>query len=130
MEKKESGFDRFLRFIKNVWLEPRIPTRDRWIIAICLFLILSPFDILPDFIPVIGVIDDLIILSFVLDYFFNRLDDSVILDHFPYNFKRFYNFRYLVSKINKISPQSMLHWLWKYKPPRKMAVKNVNQSTN
>ncbi len=117
---KESGspIGQFFSCIKNVWFDPRIPTRDRWVVAASLFLIVSPVDFIPDVIPIIGVVDDLILISFVLDYFFNRLEDNIILDHFPFNKSKFYFFKNFIGKICQISPQHMLHFLWKYKKPK------------
>ena len=118
VEQKSGMISQFFGCIKSVWLDRRIPTRDRWVIAVSTFLIISPLDIIPDVIPVVGVIDDLILISFILDYFFNRLEDSVILDHFPFNKTRFYTFKSMIGNICKISPQHMLHFLWKYKKPQ------------
>lgn len=117
VEQKSGMVSQFFGCIKNVWLDSRIPTRDRWVVAAATFLIISPLDIIPDFIPVVGVIDDLILVSFILDYFFNRLEDKIILDHFPFNKTRFYAFKSVIGNICKISPQHMLHFLWKYKKP-------------
>ena len=117
VEQKPCVIGQFFSCIKNVWFDRRIPTRDRWVIAVVTFLIISPLDIIPDVIPVVGVIDDLILISFVLDYFFNQLEDNVILDHFPFNKNRFYAFKTMIGNICKISPQHMLHFLWKYKKP-------------
>ncbi len=117
VEQKTGMVSQFFSCIKNIWLDRRIPTRDRWVIAVTTFLIISPLDIIPDVIPVIGVVDDLILISFILDYFFNRLEDSIILDHFTFNKNYFYSFKKTIGNICKISPQHMLHFLWKYKKP-------------
>jgi len=133
IEGRTNFFNNLFSSIKGIWLDPRIPTRDRWVIAGCLLLIISPFDFLPDFIPVLGVLDDLILISFVLDYFFNRLDENIILDHLNGGRKRFLAAKAFVGRICKISPQHALHFLWKYKKPKKQytaqnssSVKNVN----
>ena len=119
VEQKPGMVSQFFGCIKNIWLDRRIPTRDRWVIAGATFLIISPLDIIPDVIPVIGVVDDLILISFILDYFFNRLEDNIILDHFPFNKNYFYSLKQTIGNICKISPQHMLHFLWKYKKPKK-----------
>ena len=122
----------FFDSIKNVWLDPRIPTRDRWVICISFFLIISPFDIVPDFIPFVGFLDDLVIASFIADYFFNRLDENIILDHFNGGRKRFMTLKAFIGRVCKISPQHLLHFLWKYKKPKSYnsrqnpSVKSVN----
>ncbi len=91
-----------------------------------MFLIISPFDLIPDFILFFGQIDDLILLSFVLDYFFLRLDSQIILDHFPYSQKHYHSIRAAVAKFVKLSPQHLFHWLWQYKPSNPAGIDHVN----
>ena len=129
IEGRSNFVSGLLSSIKNIWFDSRIPSRDRWLIAACLFLIISPLDFLPDVIPVVGVIDDLIIITFVLDYFFNRLDENIILDHLEGGKKRFYAAKAFIGKACKISPQHMLHFLWKYKKPTKYQTANNAQSS-
>jgi uncharacterized membrane protein YkvA (DUF1232 family) len=41
---------------------PRVPSSAKWLAAITLAYALSPIDLIPDFIPVLGLLDDLILL--------------------------------------------------------------------
>jgi len=48
-----------------LWLanrDPRTPAAARWLILCVVVYALSPIDLIPDFIPVIGYLDDLILL--------------------------------------------------------------------
>lgn len=48
-----------------LWLanrDPRTPAAVRWLILCVVVYALSPIDLIPDFIPVIGYLDDLILL--------------------------------------------------------------------
>jgi uncharacterized membrane protein YkvA (DUF1232 family) len=42
--------------------DPRVPWQAKWIAALTVAYALSPIDLIPDFIPVIGLLDDLILL--------------------------------------------------------------------
>ncbi len=44
--------------------DPRVPKRAKWAAIITLAYGLSPIDLIPDFIPVLGYLDDLILLPF------------------------------------------------------------------
>lgn len=44
------------------WKHPGTPFLARWIIGLTVAYALSPIDLIPDFIPVLGYIDDLVIL--------------------------------------------------------------------
>ena len=42
--------------------DPRTPWLARFVVAIVVAYALSPIDLIPDFIPVLGVLDDLILI--------------------------------------------------------------------
>lgn len=42
--------------------DPRVPWYAKWLMALIIAYALSPIDLIPDFIPVLGQIDDLVII--------------------------------------------------------------------
>jgi uncharacterized membrane protein YkvA (DUF1232 family) len=68
-----------LRVAWHAWHDPAT----RWpgklgLVAMALYL-LSPFDLLPDWIPLLGWIDDLMLISIVLPLFLRLLPADVLL---------------------------------------------------
>jgi len=51
-----------LIYYKELAREPRTPKLSRWLIGMAIAYLVSPIDLIPDFIPVIGYLDDLIIV--------------------------------------------------------------------
>jgi uncharacterized membrane protein YkvA (DUF1232 family) len=59
-----------IKFLKAVWKDPRTPWYAKAVLAATVAYAVSPIDLIPDFIPVIGHLDDLVIvpLGFWLAY--------------------------------------------------------------
>lgn len=105
-----------ISFIQNVAQDSRIPSSDKKIILLLLALIISPIDLIPDWIPIIGLLDDFIMLAIVLDYFFNRLDRELLLSHFPWSLKAFIRIKRVAGFVTFFTPGWIKDKIWKYKP--------------
>ncbi len=94
MNDKENGFDSsmkitgYLKSLKNevfalylAYKDPRVP----WYGKILAFLIIayafSPIDLIPDFIPVLGYLDDLIIIPVGILLVIKLIPDEVMEEH-------------------------------------------------
>ena len=55
-----------LRLLKRLATDPELPRRVRVALVVLLAFIVSPIDLIPDFIPAIGYADDVIITALVL----------------------------------------------------------------
>jgi uncharacterized membrane protein YkvA (DUF1232 family) len=60
--------------------DPRTPWYAKLIVAGCVAYALSPVDLVPDFIPVIGLIDDLIFIPIALALAIRFIPDEVLAD--------------------------------------------------
>ncbi len=103
-------------FVKAVAGDPRIPERDKTVLVALVALIASPFDIIPDWIPIIGILDDIVILAIVLDYLFNRLDQQILLSHYPWGMKSYVRIRRVSRSVAVLTPGFIKDKIWKFKP--------------
>ena len=55
-------FRRELRVYQAVLKDPRTPRLAKWLLRVAIAYALSPIDLIPDFIPVIGHLDDAVIV--------------------------------------------------------------------
>ena len=60
--------------------DPRTPWYAKLIVAGCVAYALSPIDLIPDFIPVIGLADDLILIPIALALAVRFIPDEVLAD--------------------------------------------------
>ncbi len=57
---------RILRFLRLVWrltFDKRVPLLLRFLVPLALLYVLSPIDLLPDWVPRLGWVDDLLVLG-------------------------------------------------------------------
>ncbi len=57
---------RELRVYHLVMKDRRTPRGAKWLVWLALAYVVSPFDLIPDFVPVIGWLDDLLVVSILL----------------------------------------------------------------
>ena len=66
-----------------LWRALRHPQAPRWlklgVVGIVLY-VLSPIDLIPDVIPVIGVLDDIVLVPLAIRFLLNRLPASLRAD--------------------------------------------------
>ena len=72
---------RFAVLLKRLMTDPRVPRRNKWIAGGVLAYLVTPIDIVPDFVPGLGQLDDVVVVLLALHGLLNRVDEEVILEH-------------------------------------------------
>jgi uncharacterized membrane protein YkvA (DUF1232 family) len=63
--------------------DARVPRRAKLALAFLLVYLLMPFDLVPDFIPIAGQLDDAILVAAVIGYVVRRAGRSVVEEQWP-----------------------------------------------
>lgn len=105
---------KLVQFIKDVSKDTRIPERDKKVLLALLVLVISPIDLIPDWIPILGQLDDIVIISLILDYLFKVLDSDVLLSHYPWGMKSFTKLRQFSQFIALLAPRFIKRRIWSY----------------
>lgn len=71
----------FLKLLYRLTSDRRVPLREKAILFGAVAYVVSPLDFLPDVIPVLGQIDDLLLIALILQRFMNSVDRRVVLEH-------------------------------------------------
>jgi uncharacterized membrane protein YkvA (DUF1232 family) len=105
-----------INFLKEVAKDERIPERDKKVLLVLIALVASPVDLIPDWIPIFGVMDDIVILAVIADYFFNHLDQDLLLSHWPWGMKSYTRVRRAARLMATLTPNSIRQRIWQFKP--------------
>ncbi len=65
--------------------DPRVPRRAKIAVALAAIWVASPIDPIPDFIPVIGVFDDVLVVALALRYAARRVPRQIVVEAWPAN---------------------------------------------
>jgi uncharacterized membrane protein YkvA (DUF1232 family) len=63
--------------------DPRVPRRAKVAVAIAGVWVLSPIDLIPEFLPVIGPLDDVLVVALALRYAARRIPREAIYEAWP-----------------------------------------------
>jgi len=62
---------------------PAVPRRAKVALAVAGLWVLSPIDLIPEFLPVIGPLDDVVVVALAFRYAAKQLPRAVLLDAWP-----------------------------------------------
>ena len=74
---------RLAQLIVRLALDPRVSGRTKSVLAALVVYLVSPVDLVPDFIPLLGYFEDALLAAVVLDGLLNYVDRAVLLQHWP-----------------------------------------------
>ena len=70
-----------VKLVARLLKDPRVPRRAKITLGLAAAYVVSPIDIIPEVIPVIGWADDVLILMFALDSLIERAGDEIVTEH-------------------------------------------------
>ena len=74
---------RLARMIASLLADRQVPTAAKVALAAVAVYLASPVDLIPDFIPFLGYLDDALLVAVVVDGLLNYLDRSLLLKYWP-----------------------------------------------
>jgi uncharacterized membrane protein YkvA (DUF1232 family) len=67
--------------LRGLLRDPRVPRGSKALVAFAIVWVVSPIDLLPEFLPVIGPLDDVIVVALVLRHLVKRSGPEVVREH-------------------------------------------------
>lgn len=75
----------FISLLYGMVRDNRVRLAEKALLLVTIAYVLSPLDFVPDFIPFLGQVDDILLVSLVLLRFFEQAGQEVILQHWKGN---------------------------------------------
>jgi uncharacterized membrane protein YkvA (DUF1232 family) len=72
-----------LTLARRLRADPRVPWQAKAAVVVAGLWVLSPIDLLPEFLPVIGPLDDVVVVALALRYAARRMPRQVLLEAWP-----------------------------------------------
>lgn len=63
--------------------DPRVPRRARVAIVVALLWVVSPIDLIPEFLPIIGPLDDVLVVALAFRYAARQIPREVLFEAWP-----------------------------------------------
>ena len=72
-----------VRLIARLVGDPLLPRAAKIALAAAMVYLASPIDLIPDFIPLVGYLDDLLVAALLVDGILNWVDRGLVLKYWP-----------------------------------------------
>ncbi len=69
--------------VRRLRKDPRVPRRAKIAIVVAGIWVASPIDLIPEFIPILGPLDDIVVVALALRYAGRQMPREVILEAWP-----------------------------------------------
>ena len=83
MKKLLRALPDLVRLMARLAADPVLPRSAKVALAAAVVYLLSPIDLIPDFVPFVGYLDDALLAAVVLDGVLNYVDRGVVLRYWP-----------------------------------------------
>ena len=70
-----------LRLFKGLVRDPRVPRRTKVLLIVGAAWVASPIDLIPEFIPVLGPLDDAVVAALILRHVLRTAGSEVVTEH-------------------------------------------------
>ena len=69
--------------LRRLCRDPRVPGSAKVALTLAALWVLSPIDLIPEFLPIIGPLDDVVVVALALRYAGRRVPRAVLLEAWP-----------------------------------------------
>lgn len=87
----------YLKLLYRLTQDSRVAMAEKALLLGTVAYVISPVDFLPDFIPFVGQIDDILLVALILQRFMNSVERHVLYEHWDGNVDLLYSIETILS---------------------------------
>ena len=87
--------------------DPRVPRRSKLVLLAAVGYVISPIDIVPEMIPIAGILDDLFLVAFALNHLIERAGEDIVIEHWDGPQDILEMVRSILGTVNDLVPQKI-----------------------
>jgi len=104
MKEALLALPRVALLIPKLAADERVPLRVKLALGGLAVYLASPWDIIPDFIPVLGQLDDGVAILLFIDGVLNQVDDAILLEHWRGAPETLRRLQWLARQVSRWAP--------------------------
>ncbi len=104
---------RIALMVPKLMVDERVPARTKLALAALAAYLVSPWDLVVDFIPGIGQLDDAVVILLFLDGVLNQVDDAVLLEHWTGEEQTLRRLQALAGIVSRWTPERVKTFLFR-----------------
>ncbi len=70
-----------VKLLTRLMRDPRVPIRRKVFIGAVMTYVISPIDLIPDFVVGLGRLDDIVLVSLAIDHLMKGSSEAIVLEH-------------------------------------------------
>jgi uncharacterized membrane protein YkvA (DUF1232 family) len=70
-----------ISLLRGLARDDRIPRTTRFLLFVALAWVASPIDLIPEFIPILGPLDDIVVVTLILRHLVRRAGPEIVAEH-------------------------------------------------
>lgn len=98
---------RLIMLAIRLLMDSRVPGATKAALAGGMLYIVSPIDLVPDFIPVVGQLEDAVLAMLLVDMMVNSVDPRVVAEHWRGNSATLQRVGRVTGRLTKMVPQAL-----------------------
>lgn len=100
-----------MKLLTRLVRDPRVPRRSKLLVGGLVAYLASPVDLVPDFIPAIGMVDDVLLAFYAVHHLIERAGEEVVLEHWEGPVDLLEMVRSILDSVGQMVPPSLRRWV-------------------